>query len=416
VRAQFTSLVSILGRERRPKTRVAFPEIKNWRTLVIGIERQACAGTCPAYKLEIDGNGAVEYEGAKFVALQGKHHADIGQDAVRALYERFKKAEYFWLYDNYAGTGDRAQATTLTLGYDGKITRVSEFAGFTQNMPDVVRDLQIAIDRTVGVERWTKGNADTAPSLEVERWNFRSAKNENRAIVAGVAAYGDAQALARLIALGAPVSPNADLHQTLSADDMPVNALDAAILRGDPKILEIILAARAKWTREQFGEALLKAALIGRSDLAMALISAGADPNYTRPNPHPGKGRGAFRGAGHDGRSVLMNAASAGAADLVKVVLDAKPNVNAREECGWSALHFAAEPDPTQVRDVPAADRVKIVDMLVAAGAKPDAQTDAGDTPIAVCQRYSDVCTTLAKAAKAPPPPPLAAQKTSAKP
>jgi ankyrin repeat protein len=206
-----------------------------------------------------------------------------------------------------------------------------------------------------------------------------------------------------LIALGAPVAANADLYQTTNPYDVVKTALDSAVVRGDPEILKILLEARAKWTREQLGEALLSAAERGKADLAAALIGSGADPAYARPNPHPGKGRGNFKGPGQDGRTVLMNAVRSGTLTLVKSILERKPNVNAGEEFGWTALHFAAEPYDTRFKDPPTTDRVKIVELLIAAGATPDARTDAGDTPVTVCQRYADVCATLVKAAAAKP-------------
>ena len=43
----------------------------DYASLVITLERTACFGTCPIYKLTVYGDGRVEYEGERFVTVTG---------------------------------------------------------------------------------------------------------------------------------------------------------------------------------------------------------------------------------------------------------------------------------------------------------------------------------------------------------
>ena len=69
----------------RPAQKVPFPAIKNWNSLRIQLQRTACYGWCPAYSVEISGDGTVLYFGERFVATKGAKSWTIPQDKVRAL-------------------------------------------------------------------------------------------------------------------------------------------------------------------------------------------------------------------------------------------------------------------------------------------------------------------------------------------
>src|SRR5262245_11228646 len=82
-----TALLSLLlfaGCDRAtPTTAASTEEIP--KDLIIVLERDVCFGTCPAYKLTITANGAVEFEGRHFVKKKGIERATISREAVKQL-------------------------------------------------------------------------------------------------------------------------------------------------------------------------------------------------------------------------------------------------------------------------------------------------------------------------------------------
>ena len=52
------------------ETPITNPTENVFSDLVITLERTACHGTCPIYKLTIEGNGTVIYEGQDFVQVK----------------------------------------------------------------------------------------------------------------------------------------------------------------------------------------------------------------------------------------------------------------------------------------------------------------------------------------------------------
>src|SRR5215469_331447 len=65
--------------------RHSFPNIRNWNSLVITLERTACFGSCPDYAVEIRGDGEVHYHGRYCVATKGERSVRVSKNEVERL-------------------------------------------------------------------------------------------------------------------------------------------------------------------------------------------------------------------------------------------------------------------------------------------------------------------------------------------
>tara|TARA_Y100000310_G_C20468874_1_gene709003 strand:+ start:203 stop:694 length:492 start_codon:yes stop_codon:yes gene_type:complete len=123
----------------------------------ITLERTACFGSCPVYKLRILGDGSVNYEGEKFVEVVGTRTIKIGESKVKELVDAFYKADYFSLKDSYVGgecaTDHPYAMTSIVIG---EVTKsVNNYHGCSS--PDKLVDLEDKIDELVGSSGWIKG-------------------------------------------------------------------------------------------------------------------------------------------------------------------------------------------------------------------------------------------------------------------
>jgi hypothetical protein len=135
-----------------------FPEISDWNSLRITLERGGCLGTCPIYKVEIRGDGTVLYDGTQFVAVTGRQEDHIPVAAVRELFEQFRKTNYFAYSDVYTIVGFDVPTYTTSIAFDGRSKSVLNFDGPSVGMPRVVTDLENAIDRAANTDKWIKGS------------------------------------------------------------------------------------------------------------------------------------------------------------------------------------------------------------------------------------------------------------------
>src|SRR4051812_43917277 len=76
---------------------------------VITLERTGCFGPCPIYRVTLQGDGTVIFEGKRFVKSTGTFTAHVAPEQVRRLVEDFKKVDYFSLRDKYVTRADGCQ-------------------------------------------------------------------------------------------------------------------------------------------------------------------------------------------------------------------------------------------------------------------------------------------------------------------
>jgi ankyrin repeat protein len=105
-----------------------------------------------------------------------------------------------------------------------------------------------------------------------------------------------------------------------------------------------------------------------------------------------------YFGPSYAGRSVLMNAAASGYPDVVEIILKGRPDVNQRDDNGWTALHYATSGGGPSYSQAPPVDRVRVIELLIAAGADVNARNRGGKTPLALGEFDNDVANALLRA------------------
>jgi hypothetical protein len=149
--------LDIRERPPRPVNEIPFPPIRDWNSLRITLKRGACFGPCPVYQVQISGDGAVAYRGGQFVASKGKRRSRIASAAVHALFDAFRDAKFYWLFNDYTSSVTDAAGYEVTISFDGQTKTVTDYVGTEVGMPRIVRDLERRVDDVAGTEKWVKG-------------------------------------------------------------------------------------------------------------------------------------------------------------------------------------------------------------------------------------------------------------------
>ena len=132
--------------------------------LLITLQRTACYGICPIYKLTVKADGSVLFEGEKFVKTTGKVDAKISEEKVKQLIKAFDSADYFSLngkYDSqncYQVTDNPSASTSIQI--NGKTKSISHYRGCVEGTDDFKKELskltelENKIDEIVETKRW----------------------------------------------------------------------------------------------------------------------------------------------------------------------------------------------------------------------------------------------------------------------
>jgi hypothetical protein len=171
---QFIDTVSIPRPERRSASPVPFPEIRDWNSLIITLDRTGCFGSCSAYHVEIHGDGTVIFSSSAYIAVPGEHRYQISHDTLVDLVGEFRAADYFSLLSMYRAMVTDNPTFTTSIAFDQSKKQVIDYAGAYAGMPAAVTHLERAIDRAANSEKWIKGGPATVSGLLAEGWSFKS--------------------------------------------------------------------------------------------------------------------------------------------------------------------------------------------------------------------------------------------------
>ena len=130
----------------------------------ITLERTACFGTCPMYKVMITSDGTVSFNGQRFTRTIGTAKGKITPNEFRALVTEFEKIDYFSLPDAYVpGTPVCPQRITdmpsanTSIRLKGKMKSVAHYHGCGDaGALAKLTALEKRIDEVAGTQKWIK--------------------------------------------------------------------------------------------------------------------------------------------------------------------------------------------------------------------------------------------------------------------
>lgn len=272
----------------------------------ITLERSACYGTCPDYKVTIYGDGRVsfttgteptgrvlgshrQFAVSQGVLLPGTHEDRIAPEAVAALVEKFRAAGFFRLKSEYqAGVTDNP---TYVLSFDTgrKSMTVLDYVGREAGMPEAVTDLENAVDALAGTDRWVRGSKPLIAWLEQQQFDFRSLEAAQLALAALDGKADEATVLA-LIDHGAPLEAAINTGESIAGEPPkrePVGQrlLQAAISRGKPNLFRKLVASGwlERLGKQRIGEDFAQNA----AGCSPALVDAAAQAGINIDQPAP---------------------------------------------------------------------------------------------------------------------------------
>ena len=128
----------------------------------ITLERTPCFGTCPVYKVTLQNDGTVIFEGKEYVKEAGRRSGKISAKQFQQLVAKVEQIGFFTLNDEYLtkknadGSETRitdmpSRITTVKRGPESKRVR-NYFGG-----PDSLKELEELIDKISNSARWVKG-------------------------------------------------------------------------------------------------------------------------------------------------------------------------------------------------------------------------------------------------------------------
>ena len=128
----------------------------------ISLERTACFGRCPVYRITVTSAGDVTYEGKANVKLIGRATGEISPDSVVSLLRELEQAGYFTFSDRYVVSEPTCRRYTTdspsaisSATFRSRSKRIEHDYG-CGGVPGALTLLEQRIDDVLGSGRWTE--------------------------------------------------------------------------------------------------------------------------------------------------------------------------------------------------------------------------------------------------------------------
>ena len=376
VTGQVEEYTDLVPPERPPNNHVVAPIIRPDSKVTITLRRTGCFGNCPSYVVAVSTNGIV-FNGHGFVVATGKHTDRSDADEVRKLAKKFTAADFYSMDAKYtAGVTDNP-TYLLTIAIDGHTKQVEDYVGSWEGMPAVITELEDEVDTFARTQRWIDGDEGLVQALRAEKFNFHAF--EAQVMLKESASRGKTATVRDFLDAGVPLKPlpaPKSKEPFRTAPFESVGWLNAA--SGHPDTLQILIDVGASENDQSDKDlALAGAAASGNITAVRALIAYGANPNADLSKLTSTETSGMTMN-GNAAGSVLIQAARSGSPDMVREILRYRPDLEARDREGKTAVFVAGE-FGDQDED---GARVECVRLLAQAGADVNARDNDGNTPL----------------------------------
>jgi len=148
-----TEAVDVYGCPARPVGGFQTPDVSR---VLIRLRHIGCRERCPAYSVEVHGDGRVEYKGERDVSILGSKTYRVNPSDVAALARQFFEKGFFNFCASYQELtpGEATVKTTMTTIKIGDYAQtVSVYGG---GAPQGLDDLDAQIDRVANVAHFVK--------------------------------------------------------------------------------------------------------------------------------------------------------------------------------------------------------------------------------------------------------------------
>lgn len=123
------------------------------KTATITYERTACFGTCPSFKMTIEGEKMKAfYKGNSSVDKIGNYEKNISEDELTKLTNAFETYKFFEMKDEYTNEVPDLPSRYVTYSVDGKSKKIKDRA----NAPAGLKEIEKMLDAVADGKGWEK--------------------------------------------------------------------------------------------------------------------------------------------------------------------------------------------------------------------------------------------------------------------
>lgn len=122
---------------------------KEKRELIISLERTACYGTCPIYKMEVFSDGSAFYHGERFVDHLGNYEFLVSKNTINYILERAVEIGFFEMEDKYTENVTDLPKTIVFIKKNKQKKKIVDYYG----APKKLKEFESLVDGCIDYRR-----------------------------------------------------------------------------------------------------------------------------------------------------------------------------------------------------------------------------------------------------------------------
>ena len=126
------------------------------KEILISLERKACYGTCPIYKMIIYDDGSAIYSGKKFVENIGLYKFTVTQEKIKYILAKAKEINFFEMRDEYTEAISDLPKTITFIKNGRNQKKVIDYYG----APKTLKDFENLVDSCIDYKKMKKIEKD----------------------------------------------------------------------------------------------------------------------------------------------------------------------------------------------------------------------------------------------------------------
>ena len=125
---------------------------KEKKELIISLERTACYGTCPIYRMEIFSDGSAFYHGERFVNNIGNFEFTVTKETINYILKKAEEIGFFEMEDKYTANISDLPKTITFIKSEKATKKIIDY----HDAPKILKEFESFVDGCIDYRRMKK--------------------------------------------------------------------------------------------------------------------------------------------------------------------------------------------------------------------------------------------------------------------
>ena len=125
---------------------------KEKKELIISLERTACYGTCPIYRMEIFSDGSAFYHGERFVNNIGNFEFTVTKETINYILKKAEEIGFFEMEDKYTANISDLPKTITFIKSEKATKKIIDY----HDAPKILKEFESLVDGCIDYRRMKK--------------------------------------------------------------------------------------------------------------------------------------------------------------------------------------------------------------------------------------------------------------------